>query len=690
MNRLIITIFALFVFGASLLAQQLAFPTAEGYGKYSKGGRGGTVYEVTNLNDSGEGSLRIAIDASEPRTVVFRVSGTIILESPLSIKHPYITVAGQTAPGDGITIRKHPLNIGADHVIVRYIRVRLGDESGEDYDAISSRYTKHLILDHVSASWSVDECMSIYHCDSITVQWCIISESMSNSNHVKGSHGFGGIWGSNFGTYHHNLLAHHTSRNPRMASGSGNTDFRNNVIYNWGYQSLYGGEKYQKGNDKFNFSNFNIVANYYKPGPATKPGEVSCRIANPSFRSDEDYGKWHITKNVVEGNKAVSKDNWNGGVQTKLGFEKIKLEEAWQSMEINQQSAKEAYKIVLKNAGAILPQRDIIDKRILEEVRNGSATFEGKSYVQEHFIKKIGKACGIIDTQNDVGGWPELRSLLAPVDTDHDGMSDDWEKRNGLNPANARDRNKLDNDGYTMLEKYINNIVENNVNAETKPRVMVTSDGEIDDECSLVRFLLYTNEWDVEGIITSSSQYHWHGHRWAGDDWAVPYLDAYAEVYPNLLLHDKNYPSPEYLKSVNLLGNVAAEGEMDSITPGSQHIVKVLLDESDDRPIWIQAWGGTGTIARALKTIEEKRPEKMEYVANKMRLFFIWEQDSTYQTYIGPHWGKYNIPTIICDQFWAIAYQWDKIIPDDKINCFKVDWMKSNILKDHGALCSLY
>lgn len=225
---------------------------------------------------------------------------------------------------------------------------------------------------------------------------------------------------------------------------------------------------------------------------------------------------------------------------------------------------------------------------------------------------------------------------------------------------------------------------------KTKPRIIVTSDGEIDDECSMVRFLLYTNEWDVEGIVTSSSQYHWHGHNWAGDDWLDPYLDAYAQVYPNLLLHDNGYPSPEHLKSVAFLGNVEAEGEMDSITPGSQHIVNVLLDESKNEPVWLQAWGGTNTIARALKTIEEVHPEKMEEVAYKLRFFFIWEQDSTYQAYIRPHWGKFNIPTIICDQFWAIAYQWDEIMPADKISYFTVDWMKTNILENHGALCSLY
>jgi pectate lyase len=443
---------------AVLWSQPLAFPTAEGYGKYAKGGRGGAVYEVTNLNDSGEGSLRAAIEASGSRTVVFRVSGTITLDSPLKIKNPYITIAGQTAPGDGICIRKHPLNISADHVIIRYLRVRLGDESGNDYDAISGRYCKHVILDHVSASWSVDECVSVYHCDSITIQWSIISESMSNSNHAKGSHGFGGIWGGNYSTYHHNLLAHHTSRNPRMASGSGNTDFRNNVIYNWGYQSLYGGEKLQVGNDKFNFSNLNIVANYYKPGPATKSGEVMHRIANPSFRSNEDHGKWYVAGNTVEGFEEVSANNWNGGVQTKIPFDKIKLETPWPSMPVNQQEAEEAYKIVLNDVGASLPKSDDIDKRIINEVRGGYATYEGKSYKNAYPVADTTKICGIIDTQNDVGGWPVLKSEAAPLDTDHDGMPDHWENKNKLDKTNPDDRNKLASDGYTMLEKYLNSI----------------------------------------------------------------------------------------------------------------------------------------------------------------------------------------------------------------------------------------
>lgn len=227
-------------------------------------------------------------------------------------------------------------------------------------------------------------------------------------------------------------------------------------------------------------------------------------------------------------------------------------------------------------------------------------------------------------------------------------------------------------------------------NTSQRTRVIVTSDGEIDDECSMVRFLLYANEFDIEGIITSSSQYHWHGHKWAGDDWLNPYLNAYEEVYPNLIKHDKNYPAPQYLRSVNFLGNVELEGEMDKITPGSEHITRVLLDESDNRPIWLQAWGGTNTIARALKTIEENHPEKMAYVANKMRFFFIWEQDSTYQSYIRPHWGKFNIPTIISDQFIAIMYYWKKTLPAEEQKYFVSSWMKKNILEDHGPLCSLY
>jgi hypothetical protein len=213
-----------------------------------------------------------------------------------------------------------------------------------------------------------------------------------------------------------------------------------------------------------------------------------------------------------------------------------------------------------------------------------------------------------------------------------------------------------------------------------RPRVIVTTDGEIDDECSLVRFLLYCNEWDVEAIITSSSQYHWRGHKWAGDDWMDTVMGAYAQVYPNLVKHDARYPSPEFLRARSYLGNVDAEGEMEQVTPGSQRIVEVLLDRSDPRPVWIQAWGGVNTLARALKTIEEEHPGRMQEVADRLRLYNIWEQDSTYQSYIRPHWEKYGILVIISDQFEAIAYRWHTAQPRENWPWLESAWMKKWIL----------
>ncbi len=475
MKKILLCLLVCLLAITTVWSQQLAFPTAEGYGKFTKGGRGGKVFEVTNLNDSGPGSLREAIEANGPRTVVFRVSGTIALKSDLRIKNPYITIAGQTAPGDGIALRAYPLLIDADEVIIRYIRVRLGDESGDDTDALTSRFTKNLILDHVSASWSVDETMSIYHGENVTVQWCIISESLYMSNHKKGSdHGYGGIWGSNYSTYHHNLIASHSSRNPRFASGCQNVDYRNNVVYNWGYKSTYGGETVQlKDEEKFGFSNINMVANYYKPGPATVVGEVSYQLADPWSRNGEaDYGKWFIAENLMEGSPEVTADNWKGvspsltriaGVQeAKTGnyeaIQGLKLSEPWPAMAINQQSAKEAFQSVLASAGANLPKRDAVDSRITDEVLKGYATYEGPTYKTKHKVADSSKKTGIIDSQTDVGGWPELKSAPAPLDTDHDGIPDAWEDQNKLNKKDPKDGNHLSSDGYTMLEKYLNSI----------------------------------------------------------------------------------------------------------------------------------------------------------------------------------------------------------------------------------------
>ncbi|MCO8121002.1 pectate lyase [Stieleria sp. TO1_6] len=430
----------------------MAFPSAEGYGKHTVGGRGGRVIDVINLNDSGEGSLRAAVDAKGPRTVVFRVSGTINLKSDIRIKNPHITIAGQTAPGDGICLRGYPLMISADEVIIRYLRVRFGDESEKDADAISARYVKNLILDHVSASWSVDETMSIYHCENVTVQWCIISESMFDSNHSKNQHGFGGIWGGNKSTYHHNLIAHHSSRNPRFASGCGDTDYRNNVVYNWGYRSCYGGEAEQKGFDNSKLSTINLIANYYKPGPATDP-ERMAELAEPSSRGADDRGRWYVNGNVIEGSPSVTTENWRGV----RGSNFIKLDEPWDAMPINQQTAEEAFASVLDHAGATLPKRDAVDTRVIQEVRSGTATYEGV-YKTLKRVADTSKPTGIIDSQKNVGGWPELTSTPAPKDTDHDGIPDEWETNHGLNPNEVTDGTAVGKGGYTMLEKYINSI----------------------------------------------------------------------------------------------------------------------------------------------------------------------------------------------------------------------------------------
>ena len=453
----------LVTFLPSALGQTLhvpAFPGAQGYGSVARGGRGGRVIAVTNLNDSGPGSLRAAVEAEGARTVIFRVSGTIILESPLKISHPYITIAGQTAPGDGIALRKHAIQIDADEVVIRYLRVRLGDESGDDADAISSRYHRNIVLDHISASWSVDEAVSLYRNENVTIQWCLISESLYASNHVKGHHGFGGIWGGDLTTYHHNLLAHHSSRNPRLASGCGHTDLRNNVIFNWGYNSAYGGEKREEDDrPEFDHCVVNMVGNYYKPGPATVPGQVRHRIINPTS-NDRGFASWFVADNFMQGSPKVTADNWDDGVhpqEGQPGADELRLDEAWPAMPIHEQSAEEAYRSVLRDAGATLPRRDAVDQRIVDETRKGEATYEGNGYERDQQVVDPFQPSGIIDSPDDVGGWPELASAPPPPDSDGDGMPDEWEEKFGFDPRAAGDPAlDSDRDGYTDVEEYLN------------------------------------------------------------------------------------------------------------------------------------------------------------------------------------------------------------------------------------------
>ena len=405
-------------------AQPLAFPGAEGFGRFAAGGRGGDVVAVTNLDDSGPGSLREAVSAAN-RTVIFRVSGTILLKSDLLIEQSNLTIAGQTAPGDGICLRGRPLRLrGAHDVIIRHLRVRPGAESGQAIDGIEVRAGRNIIIDHCSVSWTVDEAMNTWHgTRDLTVQWCVIAEPLNRSIHPKGAHGYGASWGGENVSYHHNLFAHATARTPSVAGQARERtvlmDHRNSVIYNWEHRSCDGKPV-----------SINLVNNYYKPGPATLPA-VRRRIARiDDTRAAYGYDSvWHIAGNVVEGFPSIAADNWAGGVDFEGATSATanRRQAPFPVAPVTTHSASEAYEAVLAGAGATRPRRDAVDARVVAEVRRGGAT--------------VGN--GIIDSPAQVGGWPDLKSAPAPRDTDGDGMPDDWENARGLNPRDPSDRNSL-------------------------------------------------------------------------------------------------------------------------------------------------------------------------------------------------------------------------------------------------------
>ncbi|QMW06844.1 pectate lyase [Spirosoma foliorum] len=423
--------------GQSGFAKPLAFPGAEGFGKYTSGGRGGQVLVVRNLDDSGPGSFREAVTTRGPRIVVFAVSGTIALKSKILIRQNKLTIAGQSAPGDGICLKNYNLTIEANDVIIRYLRFRLGDEAKQQDDAITGLRQKRIIIDHCSMSWATDECASFYDNENFTMQWCLIAESLNKSIHEKGAHGYGGIWGGMGASFHHNLIAHQNSRTPRFCGSRYHkqpqrelVDFRNNVIYNWGINDVYGGEK----------GNHNLVSNYYKPGPATPP-KLQSRIVNPS----KPYGQFFVAENFVMGDSIVSKNNLSGGVQCDEPDSAIATE-PFMVETLPEQTAQQAYEQVLAKAGASY-RRDAIDARVVNDVRTGTASFGSQKR-------------GIIDSQKDVGGWVDLKQAPAPVDTDADGMPDQWENSHDLDPNNPADASqfKLD-DQYTNVEVYLNSLV---------------------------------------------------------------------------------------------------------------------------------------------------------------------------------------------------------------------------------------
>ncbi|WP_327581578.1 Ig-like domain-containing protein [Nonomuraea sp. NBC_00507] len=401
-----------------------AFPAAEGAGMYATGGRGGEVVEVTTLDDSGPGSLREAVAGSD-RTIVFRVSGNIHIKGGLDITGSNITIAGQTAPGHGISVVGNETKIAGNNIIIRYLRFRGGDVLGTPIDTLTGRGVRDIVIDHCSISWGVDECLSVYGCTNVTVQWCVISEGLDMSVHPKDRHGMGGLWGGDHITYHHNLLVHNSSRNPRFSFTEGLdmiVDHRNNVIYNHGFTSCYGGE-WANG--------VNMVGNYYKPGPNTLAAIAPVIVAPGRF------GKWHVSGNHVEDHPEVTRDNVKGITFPTGGITLLPQPVPFEHG-IDAQTPAQAYAAVLEGAGAILPRRDSIDARLINEVRTGTGR--------------------VINSQREVGGWALLPQEEPPADGDHDGMPDDWERAQGLNPADPADRNTVGRDGYTNLERYLNSI----------------------------------------------------------------------------------------------------------------------------------------------------------------------------------------------------------------------------------------
>lgn len=435
--------------GCDSRAQTLAFPGAEGFGAYSRGGRGGDVYTVTNLNDAGEGSLRHGIKSAKgPRTIVFAVSGLIHLEEELEVKKDYITIAGQTAPGDGICLRDESLSIDASHVIIRYIRSRLGDEAGVKEDAISISGGHNIIVDHCSASWSVDECFSCSsgeagRLDSVSVQWCIISEALNASIHHKGEHGYGalirGCYGARY-TYHHNLFAHNMSRNPRPGNYDRNDakkdpeglifDFRNNVIYNWS------GSRPGYDSDKKSICKYNYVGNYGKPGPDSDPDGYAYAAGCKLFKAW--YSDNHFFGSIPEDQWSLVRfDDWSAEE-----IENYKQTRPYPTGPISTESPLEAYTNVLAGAGAS-NVRDEVDARVINDVKKGTGS--------------------LINHEKEVGAWPEYRTYNVKADSDQDGMPDEWEKKARLNPEDPSDRNKYQNGNkYTNLEIYLNSLVNSN------------------------------------------------------------------------------------------------------------------------------------------------------------------------------------------------------------------------------------
>ena len=430
-----------------------AFPTAEGHGRFARGGRGGRVLHVTNLNDRGPGSLREAVETNGPRMVVFDVSGLITLESRLIIRstNSNLTIAGQTAPGKGICLRKYNFGmLGACNVIVRYIRVRPGNLSGMTLDGMGMASSDNCIIDHCSISWTLDEAFSSRGAKNITLQRTLISEALNEAGHKKyppgTQHGYAASIGGDIGSFHHNLLAHCAGRNWSLAGGldkktstyAGRLDIRNNVVYNWKNRATDGGAH-----------EVNFVNNYYEPGPATR----YFYALNAQYAGFPGTQQYFFDGNLMPGHFGLTNQTAGRTATTERGGRLPTDYSPWVDKpffesHIQTHSAHESYENVLANVGCNFPALDEHDRRIIAEVRSGTFKFKGS---------KTGLP-GLPDSQDDVGGWENYPEVHRPADwdMDRDGMPDAWEKVRGLNPRDAADANAdRDGDGYTNLEEYL-------------------------------------------------------------------------------------------------------------------------------------------------------------------------------------------------------------------------------------------
>ncbi len=401
-----------------------AFPGAEGEGAFATGGRGGEVYTVTNLNDAGPGSLRQGIVSATgaPRTIVFAVAGTIELRSRLSINRNNLTIAGQTAPGGGITLSGWPVVVSrARNVIIRYLRFRMGDANcpATQDDALWVDQSQNVIIDHVSASWSVDETLSVTDSTGVTVQWSFITESLRNSCHEKGAHGYGSLirFGNGNVTYYRNLFAHHDSRNPRLGDNI-TLDFVNNVVYNWGGTAGYSGAA-EEGNTRLN-----LVGNTYVAGP-------SSTNRNRAFLGGSANTAVYVESNNINGVDT----EW----QIVSGTYTRREESRHETVQIEEVLPPEQAALAVMRSGGASKFRDSVDERIVQQVQSRSGR--------------------IINSPREVGGLPRIAPASALPDSDNDGMPDEWERRNGLNPQDGSDGARISASGYSNLEVYLNSVV---------------------------------------------------------------------------------------------------------------------------------------------------------------------------------------------------------------------------------------